>query len=111
MSIKQSWLGETCTRCKHDQRIAWSIKDNKWNAIIPPEDKDKIFCLECFLALADLRGIEVRTNDFLFLGWVGINIMGNVLISENTAKRKENLTKSCDECGTGLNERGEYEKE
>lgn len=80
-----SWDGEICTRCKHEQRIAWSIKNNKWNAVISESNfnRNRVFCLECFLALADKKNIGIKANDFLHFAWVGMNIKGDCLIDIN----------------------------
>lgn len=77
---RSNWEGEICTKCKRDQRIAWTIRDDKWNIIVPPEDKNRVFCFECFLTLADEKGVEIKVDDFLFFAWVGMNTKGDTLI-------------------------------
>jgi len=86
-----NWDGEICAKCKRDQRIAWSIKDDKWNAVISESNfnRNRVFCLECFLALADEKGIEIKVSDFIFFAWVGMNIKGDILIDQNWRNMKK----------------------
>jgi len=79
--MREKWKYEICDQCGRIQRIAWSVKDSLWQKVVYP-DTGKILCLECFLALADKAHIEVRGEDFTFLGWIGENIKGDVIIDE-----------------------------
>jgi len=79
---KQKWQGETCKLCKREQRIAWSVKNKVWNKIVNKRYKNKTLCLECFLKIADKKKINVNKKDFLFLGWVGNDIKGDILIDK-----------------------------
>lgn len=72
--------GEICKVCGREQRIAWSIRDDLWERIVPPRFQNRVVCLECFLGFADEKGINVTANDFLFFGWVGENIKGDIII-------------------------------
>lgn len=84
-----SWEGEVCKKCKYDQRLAWCIEDDKWTAVVSTKYRNRVLCLECFLALADKKGIEIKVNDFLFFGWVGMNVKGDTLIDRNRTKEKQ----------------------
>ena len=75
------WKGETCKLCKKEQRIAWSVKDSLWNKIVDEKYRNKVLCLECFLKIADKKGINISKKDFIFLGWIGNNIEGDILIN------------------------------
>ena len=80
---KMNWKGEICKVCKREQRIAWSIVDNLWDKVVNVPYKNRVVCLECFLKMADKKGINVRIEDFLFLGWVGNNINPEILLDKN----------------------------
>ena len=77
---KYKWNGEICKLCKREQRIAWSVKDSLWNRIVDEKYRNKVLCLECFLKIADKKGINISKKDFIFLGWIGNNIEGDILI-------------------------------
>jgi len=74
------YQGEICKKCGREQRIAWSVTNDLWEAVVSPEFKNKTLCLECFLEMADEKEVDIKLKDFVFLGWVGENIVGDVLI-------------------------------
>jgi len=78
-----TWKYEVCRKCGRKQRMAWSVKDSLWEKVVPKNFKDKVLCLECFLEMADQRHINVRSEDFNFLGWMGENIKGDILIGNS----------------------------
>ena len=50
--------------------MAWHVEDNLWNNVVIDYYKDRILCLECFLRMADNRGIVIRLADIDFTGLV-----------------------------------------
>lgn len=75
------WKYEKCRLCKREQRIAWSVKDNVWNDVMG--DLKITVCLECFLKMADTGNTEIKKEDFMFLGWIGENIEGDIVIDRS----------------------------
>lgn len=73
------WKYERCQKCLRDQRLAWSVNKELWNKVAKDWIK-KTLCLECFLEMADSKRIEVKRDNFTYLGWIGENIDGDVLI-------------------------------
>lgn len=81
------WPYERCDLCKREQRIAWSVHDEVWLAVMG-KDHRMIVCLECFLKRADKRKINITWNDFSFFGWIGINVEGATVRNEDPYMRR-----------------------
>jgi len=80
----KKWKYETCSSCGIRQRLAWAIKDIVWKKVMGTEND--VVCLECFLDEADENRIEITKEDFTFLGWIGENINGDILIDKEVEK-------------------------
>ena len=68
------WKGETCRRCGREQRIAWSVIDELWEAVVPEVYFEKTLCLECFFQLADAEKVHVAKEDFRRLSVVAFTV-------------------------------------
>ena len=64
------WQYETCYCCTRQQRTAWSVPNELWDSVVIDYYKEKVLCLECFLRMADDRGIEVNFKEIIFYGSV-----------------------------------------
>lgn len=84
-----SWKYETCSACGINQRIAWSVKNELWNKVADEEEGNRMLCLECFLQRADRKNIKVPKASFTFLGWMGTNDIGDILIHKSPVKHTE----------------------
>jgi len=80
VSKVDAWEYEVCKKCGRKQRIAWSVKDSLWRKVVPENFRHRVLCLECFLEMADQQHINVKKEDFIFLGWIGRNIKGDIFI-------------------------------
>lgn len=60
------WDGEFCKLCGCEQRISWMVDDVLWNFVVTPVYHNKVLCLECFLRMADDKGILIRRSDINF---------------------------------------------
>ena len=65
---RNRWRGEVCKRCGREQRIAWSTSDGLWRRVT--NGSLKVWCLECFLKVADEKNIEVQRDDITIWGFV-----------------------------------------
>jgi len=65
-----SWQYETCKCCTREQRLAWFVRNELWSKAVIPYYSRKTLCLECFLRMADDRGVRVEFDDVKFLGIV-----------------------------------------
>jgi len=81
------WPYEHCDNCKREQRIAWAVSDETWLSVMGKEHS-KIICFECFLKKADERKINITRVDITFLGWIGVNVIGDRIIDESPSVRK-----------------------
>ena len=70
---KTEWRGEICKKCGREQRVAWSVTDALWKAVVPEELFEKTLCLECFFKLADKRKAHVKKEDFRYLAAVAFD--------------------------------------
>lgn len=66
-----SWRNESCDRCGHCFRLCWSVRDEKWLEVCGSDDG--CLCLDCFVELANRRGIGLVQTDIermdLFTPW------------------------------------------
>lgn len=60
------WPGETCDCCTREQRLAWSVSDNLWMRVVIAYYYKSVLCLECFLRMAENRGITIDKSDIEF---------------------------------------------
>ena len=49
---------EICKLCYHVNAVGFSVPDDVWLAIVPPEFENRVVCLTCFARLGDEKGIE-----------------------------------------------------
>ncbi len=67
--IESKWIGEHCKKCGREQRLAWSIKDDIWNYLVPGKWKEKVLCMECFLEMVPST-YRITLEDFTFLDFL-----------------------------------------
>lgn len=57
------WSFQICKHCGREQRLDFHAKHDIWNRVAGPEFCDRVLCLECFLLLADSKGISLTKED------------------------------------------------
>ena len=65
--MRPNWEFETCACCTREQRLAWSVNDELWRQVVIEYYQRKVLCLECFLRMADDRGVRVDINFMEFV--------------------------------------------
>ncbi len=68
--MRGDWQYETCKCCTREQRVAWFVSDKLWKKVIISYYHKLTLCLECFLRMADDRGVSVSLGDIHFVGLV-----------------------------------------
>lgn len=68
--MRLNWEFETCACCTREQRLVWLVDNELWNQVVIKHYRRRILCLECFLRMADDRGIKVTFDKINFLGTV-----------------------------------------
>ena len=68
--MRFNWIFETCACCTREQRLAWNVNDELWQKVVIKYYHKKVLCLECFLRMADDKGIEVQLPNIEFIGIV-----------------------------------------
>lgn len=61
-----NWEYESCERCGHCFKICWSARDQKWVEVYGSDDG--CLCIDCFVELAEERGISVEPEDIERMG-------------------------------------------
>jgi len=56
-----TWEYESCRRCGHCFRLCWQVSDDKWIAVHGNEGG--CLCIDCFIELANKRGIKINNSD------------------------------------------------
>lgn len=64
--MRTDWEYETCKLCTREQRLAWSVNDELWKTVVIDYYQTKVLCLECFLRMADDRGVVVMKDRIVF---------------------------------------------
>jgi hypothetical protein len=62
------WHYEKCAICGREQRLAWGVSDELWQAVT--DDLKDVACLECFLRLADYQQVPIKLNQITLYGFV-----------------------------------------
>jgi len=57
------WTFQICKYCGREQRLDFYAENNIWERVAGPELCGKVLCLECFLLLADSKGISLTKED------------------------------------------------
>ena len=60
------WEGETCKCCTREQRLAWLVSNDLWNKVVIDYYYNLTLCLECFLRMAEDRGVVITLGDIWF---------------------------------------------
>ena len=74
--ISPDWEFQRCKRCSYPQRLDYQIDDDLWEKVSGDEFKNRVLCLDCFLALADEKKIQMKKDDIKFIcvisdtGWM-----------------------------------------
>jgi len=68
--MRNDWMYETCDQCTREQRIAWHVSDELWNSVVIPYYRNRILCLECFLRMADDKGVIIEKEDVCIEGYI-----------------------------------------
>ena len=59
------WKNESCERCGSCFKLAYSLRDETWNAIYGNENG--CYCLDCAIAVAKRRGVRITADDVTWL--------------------------------------------
>ena len=59
------WEFESCDKCGRCYRVAWTIRDDLWRQVVG--EAEITLCLDCFIELAERKGIRVQKRDFEWL--------------------------------------------
>lgn len=49
---------EICAQCHHISRVGFLVPDDIWRQVVPPEMRDKNWCIACFTELADEKYVS-----------------------------------------------------
>lgn len=63
-----AWRYETCKCCTREQRLAWYVPDEIWDSVVIDYYRTKVLCLECFLRMADDRGVDINEENVIKIG-------------------------------------------